>query len=270
MTDGEIATALLDAHDRGVPIAPPSVGDSGFDVHRGYAVAAEVLRRRAARGELPVGRKIGFTNRNIWAQFGVDGPNWAHMYSSTVHTARDNVFDFSLAGTVAPLIEPEIAFKLARPLTDAGLEPARMLESVEWVARSYEIVDCPFPGWTFTAADAAAGSAFHHALILGEPRPLAGRDLTALARALGECKLTLLRDGATADQGVGANALGHPCAALAFLVSLLAKQPQFAPLAAGEIITTGTLTRALPIKRGETWRSETSGIDLPPLSVTFN
>jgi 2-oxo-3-hexenedioate decarboxylase len=50
---------------------------------------------------------------------------------------------------------------------------------------------------------------------------------------------------------------------------MLATQPQFAPLAAGEIITTGTLTAALPIAAGETWTSDIGGLPVAPLTVTF-
>ncbi|MBX9810639.1 MAG: hypothetical protein K2Y16_03370 [Burkholderiales bacterium] len=42
----------------------------------------------------------------------------------------------------------------------------------------------------------------------------------------------------------GANALDHPCLALAFLADILARQQRFDPLAVGEVITTGTLTAA--------------------------
>ena len=62
------------------------------------------------------------------------------------------------------------------------------------------------------------------------------------------------------DRGRGSNALDHPALALAFLADILAKQPAFDPLAAGEIITTGTLTAALPIKAGETWQSRYEGL----------
>jgi 2-oxo-3-hexenedioate decarboxylase len=41
------------------------------------------------------------------------------------------------------------------------------------------------------------------------------------------------------------------------------------PLAAGEIVTTGTLTRALPVKPGETWSTTLSGVALPGISVRF-
>lgn len=41
--------------------------------------------------------------------------------------------------------------------------------------------------------------------------------------------------------------------ALRHLVGVLANDPESPPLAGGEIVTTSTLTRALPIAPGQTW-----------------
>ena len=81
--------------------------------------------------------------------------------------------------------------------------------------------------------------------------------------------MTLKRDDVVMDRGVGANALGHPATALAFLADVLSRQPRFAPLAAGEVITTGTLTAALPIAPGETWTSEYTGLPVTGLQLRF-
>jgi 2-oxo-3-hexenedioate decarboxylase len=40
-------------------------------------------------------------------------------------------------------------------------------------------------------------------------------------------------------------------------------------LAAGEIVTTGTVTRAFPVAPGETWRTELHGLDLPAMTIRF-
>ena len=69
------------------------------------------------------------------------------------------------------------------------------------------------------------------------------------------------------DHGHAANVLDGPLYALRHLVGLLAGEPDNPPLAAGEIVTTGTLTRALPIAPGETWTTELFGVALPGLSV---
>ena len=64
--------------------------------------------------------------------------------------------------------------------------------------------------------------------------------------------------------------LGSPLSAAAHLIAVLAKQPQAKALQAGELVTTGTLTRALPIRAGETWSTVLDGIALPGISVAFH
>ena len=56
-------------------------------------------------------------------------------------------------------------------------------------------------------------------------------------------------------------------AAVRHLVELLARDPDNPPLAAGEIVSTGTLTRAFPVKAGETWTTKLKGIDLEGASL---
>jgi 2-oxo-3-hexenedioate decarboxylase len=71
------------------------------------------------------------------------------------------------------------------------------------------------------------------------------------------------------DSGRGSNVLGSPLAAIAHLVSVLAAQPRHAPLAAGEIVTTGTVTAAHSVRPGEIWQTEVRGIALPRFAVEF-
>ncbi len=255
-----IARELLDALDRGGTILSIVERNPGFDWEQGYAVAAEILKLRRARGEQTLGRKIGFTNRNIWAEYGATAPIWAHVYDRTVVVAERGHAAISLKGSARPRLEPEIAFKLKAPLAAGITGPVRILERIEWVAASFEIVDCHFAEWKFRSADSAADFALHWRLVLGTPYTIRAHEVPALAAQLHDCRVTLKRNVEVRDRGVGAHALGHPASALAHLASVLASQPQFEPLAAGEIITTGTLTAALPIRPGETWSSDYEGL----------
>lgn len=45
--------------------------------------------------------------------------------------------------------------------------------------------------------------------------------------------------------------------------------PQQIQRIAGEVISTGTLTDALPVKPGETWSTEISGLPLLNLTITY-
>jgi len=269
MTIRSIAQELLDALDRGGTIASVAGRNPGFGWDQGYQVAAALLQLRRARGERTIGRKIGFTNRNIWPEYGATAPIWAHVYDRTVIVAEHHRAALSLKGAVRPRLEPEIAFKLKAPLAADITDPAQVLDRIEWVAASFEIVDCHFADWHFKPADSAADFSFHWRLIVGEPHVVRRDEIDALCGSLGSCQVTLSRNGAVKDRGVGANALGHPATALAFLADVLSRQPRFAPLAAGEIITTGTLTAALPIAPGETWTSDYAGLPVTGLQLTF-
>lgn len=255
-----IARELLAALDSGGTMPSIVARDPGFGWPEGYAVAAELAKLRRARGERTVGRKIGFTNRNIWAEYGATAPIWAHVYDGTLVLAAEDRATISLQGSARPRLEPEIAFKLKAPLGAGATAPERVLESIEWYAPSFEIVDCHFADWKFGPADSAADFSLHWRLVVGTPCAVRAADIPALARQLGDCRVALSRDGTIVDRGVGANALGHPATALAHLAEVLSRQPRFEPLQAGEIITTGTLTAAMPIRAGETWSTRYAGL----------
>ena len=84
MDTNAIATELLDALDRSRLITPITVRHPGFGEEAAYEVSAEILHRRRARGEEPIGRKIGFTNCTFWSEHGLYTPIWAHVYDNTV------------------------------------------------------------------------------------------------------------------------------------------------------------------------------------------
>src|SRR5215207_824269 len=66
-----VSRNLLSALDDRVQIAPMSKQNPQFDIDAAYRVTAEIRRLREARGERVLGRKIGFTNRAIWPEYGV-------------------------------------------------------------------------------------------------------------------------------------------------------------------------------------------------------
>ena len=264
----KIADELLDALDRAGTIQSFAGRYPRFGWDDAYRIGAELARRRRARGERPIGRKIGFTNRNIWAEYGATAPIWGTVYDRTVIYAGDGQADLSLRGAVRPRLEPEIAFKLARSVPVGLSDPVQILEHVEWVAASFEIVDCHFADWTFHAADAVADFSLHWRLVIGAPLVVADIDLSALAARLHDFELSLRQNETIVARGTGANALGHPAIALAHLADVLARQGAD-PLVAGEIITTGTLTPAMPIEAGETWRSTYEGLALSGLTLVF-
>jgi 2-keto-4-pentenoate hydratase len=260
------AEIILDAFASKRLIGLLSDRDSMLDEDDAYAIASEVHARRVARGEKPVGRKIGFTNRSIWPEYGVSAPIWGHMYDSTVHYSQGGEARLDIAHLVQPRIEPEIQLHFARtpPVTH---DEAAILECIDWLAQGFEIVQCPFADWRFRAADAIAAFAVHGALVVGTPVAVSG--VEDCAAKLRNFTIALSADGVQQATGGGANVLDSPLLAFAHLAEVLEGQSRFAPVQAGEIVTTGTLTTLMPLTAGETWSTRLDSIELPGLSTTF-
>jgi 2-oxo-3-hexenedioate decarboxylase len=260
-----ISAEVFAALDSGRQVGPFSARASAFDLDQAYRVTAAIRQMREARGEMPVGRKIGFTNRTIWAEYNVNRPIWGYVYDSTVYHLAEIDETFSIVGFIEPRIEPEIVFRLAStPSFD--LDERALLDCIDWVAHGFEIVQSIFPGWKFSVADSVAGLGLHGALLIGPHHPIAER-AEDWNRTLSNFEIDLLKDGAVADHGHSSNVLGGPLSALRHLVDILARDPFNSPLAAGEIVTTGTLTRAFPVSAGATWRTELTGVALDGIRV---
>ncbi len=260
------ARQLLDAFDAGSQIAPLSDSASDLTLARGYEIAAHLHDMRLARGEKPVGRKIGFTNRTIWDIYNVNAPIWGWVYRAGVHELPDSTGSIALPDLPELRIEPEIVFRFGTTPT-AQMNLAELASCVSGIAHGFELVFSPFPGWRFRAPDTAAAFGLHAALVHG-PFQNAAPLLHDDGAALSQLEITLT-GGDCSLQGRGSDVLGGPLQALHFLLDELAASPTTSPLAAGDIVTTGTLTDAVPIHAGETWSTHISGVVLPGLSVTF-
>jgi 2-oxo-3-hexenedioate decarboxylase len=258
------AFALLDT---GRQVAPFSSRLPALDLDQAYRVTAAVRQMREARGEVVVGRKIGFTNRTIWAEYDVYAPIWGYVYDRTVHSLAEIGNSFPLVSFAEPRIEPEIVFGLAKA-PFAGMNERALLACLEWVAHGFEIVQSIFPGWQFSAPDTVVGFGLHAALLIGPRHPIAAA-AGMWHRTIPGFEIDLKRNATLLDHGRATNVLGGPVSAFGHLVQLLARDQVNPPLAAGEIVTTGTLTRAFPVAPGETWTTELAGAALDGIQIKF-
>jgi 2-oxo-3-hexenedioate decarboxylase len=113
-----------------------------------------------------------------------------------------------------------------------------------------------------------AANGVHGALAIG-PRHTIGPRAGQWQKELPGFAVDLLCDGRVMDRGCAANVLDGPVLALRHLVGLLESDGVNPPLAAGDIVTTGTLTRALPVNSGETWSTALHGIALEGIRLRF-
>lgn len=258
----EVGAALTDHHQ----ISTFSSRPSGLTVAEAYRVTPLLRAAFEARGEKITGRKIGFTNREMWKVYGVQSPIWGYVTSRTTHELAHTSI-VSIGDFVEPRIEPEIMFGLmAKPLPD--MSKSALLDCIEWVSLGYEIVQSIFPNWKFAAADTVAANGIHGALLIGTRHTIASRK-AAWARELASFTVELSCDGKLSQRGGGALVLDSPLLALRHLAELTADDVHNPPLCAGEIISTGTLTLAMPVARGQRWTTTVSGIPLEEITVQF-
>jgi 2-keto-4-pentenoate hydratase len=251
--------------------------DQPADLPTAYAAALSVREARIHAGEVPVGYKVGFTNRTIWPIYNVYQPIWGTVWRSTLHqvaSGAPNEGALSLAGLCEPRIEPEIVFGL-RESPPAGCDLAGLAASIDWMAHGFEIVHTHFPGWRFSGAQAVADGGLHGLMLVGHPVKLtAGIDARALASALSGLRVKLYGNEVLKDEGIGANVLDGPLQALLHFLEALRSTPGAPALQAGDVITTGTLTDAHPVRSGETWHTDIAADDplaakLEGLTVRF-
>jgi 2-oxo-3-hexenedioate decarboxylase len=273
MPDIEALAAQIQRLQDTTSLAEPITdGYPGFSIDDAYSVSSRLLELRNAQGWKHVGRKIGFTNRTIYEEYGVYQPIFGYMYDRTVADLAPprTTTDVPLAGLSQPRMEPEIVFKLraAPPLTK---DPVELLGCVEWMAHGMELVQCHFPGWRFQVADTIADGGLHGLYRIGPHVPVSegSEERRRLAEQLATFECTLLCNGEAVSSGGGEVVLGSPLNALAHLIEALVSLPAHPPLEAGEIVTTGTLTAAMPVLPGERWSTRIEGLDVPEISVRF-
>jgi 2-oxo-3-hexenedioate decarboxylase len=218
--------------------AIPPLSDTypDLDLARAYAVQHE---QRRGRGEL-VGWKLGLTSRAKQAQVGVDSPIRGFL-------ATDHVLDLgeplAVRDHISPRCEPEIVFVMGADLSGPSVSATEVLSATAGVAVGIEVLDSRYTDYRFTMPDVVADNASAGRFVVGSPVPVAGIDL----RLVG---VVLEVNGEVVATASGAASLGHPAAAVAWLVRSLAEDGE--GLRKGDAILSGGLTTALPVTVGDT------------------
>jgi 2-oxo-3-hexenedioate decarboxylase len=232
-----------------------------------YAVESEIVTLRKQASHQTAGLKVGYANKAVWRILKLETLVWAHMYDDTVHYAGADDAELALPFYRSPKIEPEIVFRLKHPITAGGLEAAAILEHVDWLAIGFEIIDCPFPDWQFKPADFVAAFGLHLALAIGQPLKIETERIPELVSALANFKIRVSRDCQFVEEGAGKNSLRSPALCLAELAGAVLRQPGASPLAAGDLVSSGTLTNGHRAARGETWHAAVDGLPLSGLTL---
>jgi 2-oxo-3-hexenedioate decarboxylase len=152
---------------------------------------------------------------------------------------------------IHPQAEPEIAVLL-------GKEPSwpatvtSVLSAIEAVFAAIEIIDSRFEDFRYRLADVIADN-------VGAARVALGSRACTVSEA-GDLRLigcVFRSRGEVVGTAAGAAVMGHPAAAVAWLVNALAKRGE--RLSAGSIVLTGGLTAPVSLGRGGAVTAEFDG-----------
>ena len=199
-----------------------------------------------------VGYKIGCTSAVMQQYLAIPHPCGGGVFERVVH---DSGVLLQASDYVRVGVECEIAVRLARDLA-----PSEQPFTAEWVGEAIdayypaiEIVDDRYVQWeTLGAPTLVADDFFAAGCVLGKPvaRSAAPDLLQVTGRAL--------INGAEVGRGTGADVLGHPHNALAWLANHLAAEGK--GLHAGQIVLTGSLVKTIWLNAGDHVTMELEGL----------
>ena len=207
----------------------------------GYAIQAEIAE---LSGQNVVGWKIAATSAAGQRHIRVDGPMAGCLLSAR---ALEGGARMSLAGNNMKVAEAEFAFRMGSPLPKRA-EPYSVAEVLAAVASLHPAIEVPDSRYNdFTRvgeaqliADVACACWF----MIG---PATRADWRALD--LARHGVAAYRNGALAGQGSGANVLGDPRSALAWIANELCTYGD--GLRSGDVVITGTCVTPVPISAGD-------------------
>jgi 2-keto-4-pentenoate hydratase len=218
----------------------------------GYRVQRAVHDLLLPRTGPLVGYKIGCTSAVMQRYLNIPHPCGGGVFARGVHDsgAALRFGDFVRVG-----VECEIAVRLGRDLvaSQAPFTAETVAEAIEAYLPAIEIVDERYAGWeTMGAPTLIADDFFAAGCVLGAA--VQRQDAPDLLAVVGRA----IVNGAEVARGTGADVLGHPHHALAWLANHLAEEGR--RLHAGQIVLTGSLVKTIWLAAGDRVTMELEGL----------
>ena len=239
-----LADKLYLAERDRVAIPPLTTLSDALTLDDAYAIQLTNIDRVTAMGYEISGKKIGLTSPGIQRQLGVDEPDYGHLFAAM--ECREGVID--TAQLIAPKIEAELAFVLGADLTGGKVTARDVCKATEYVVGAFEIVDSRVADWKIKLVDTVADNASSGRYILGEKR------LRVDEVDLPSEYMILYKNGEKVQEGSGANVMGNPCVAVAWLANRL--WGFGVPLKKGEVILSGAFSAAPAAVKGDIFKVE--------------
>ena len=231
------------------PVAPLTERAPDITIDDAYRIQLRMLSHRLAAGERVIGKKIGVTSKVVMDMLNVDQPDFGHLLSGMVASEGEPI---PVSSLIAPKAEAEVAFVLKRDLVGPGVTALDVLRATDFVVPCFEIVDSRIRDWKIRIQDTIADNASCGLLVLGGTR----RDPRELDLAL--AGMVLEKNGEIVSTSTGAAVQGSPLNAVAWLANTLGALG--IPLAAGEVILSGSQSPLVPVAAGDSFLCSVGGL----------
>ncbi|MEU6802681.1 2-keto-4-pentenoate hydratase [Streptomyces neyagawaensis] len=255
----ELAAVLRRAEAGRIPVAPLTEEYEDLDLAGAYAVQEANVRIRLAAGEHLVGRKVGLTSLAMREQLGLPEASFGTLFQSMVIPDGGTIDTREL---ITPRAEAEVGLVLGRRLSGPRVTDAEVRAAVTQVALAVEIIDSRIADWHVSQADTVADNASSARVVVGRPVDATDDLLTGLRD---EC-VGLYADGERVAFGLGAEVLGDPLRAVAWLARTL--HAHGSALHPGELLLTGSVHASVPLTPGSRLAVRSDTGRLPGLTVT--
>lgn len=238
----DYASLLLKAEETQVAIAPITITSPHITVDEAYQIQLDQIAAKVKKGRKIVGKKIGLTSKAMQNMLNVNQPDYGHLLDDMMIVDGDTL---SLQGLIQPKLEFEIAFVLKKDLKGPFVTFQDVIEATDYVVPAIEVIDSRIENWNIKFEDTVADNGSSaRAVIGGKPTSISNVDLSLIGMAV-------YRNGQLLDTAAGAAVMANPIHAVAWLANSIAKYD--ISLYAGEIVLSGALTAAVPVKSGDTF-----------------
>jgi 2-oxo-hept-3-ene-1,7-dioate hydratase len=240
------AAAALDGAERShVQIPLLSEDHPAMTMDDAYAIQAEWVGTKRARGDKVVGWKIGLTSKAMQVALSIDIPDSGVLLRSMV---IKNDATIPPQRFIQPRVEAEIAFVTKTPLAGPGLSRDAIIEATEYIAPALEILDTritrkdPRSGKLRAVFDTIADNAANAGVVLGKPlRFFRDIDLRWVGAVVS-------RNDEVEETGLGAGVLNDPLLSISWLADRLASYGDH--IEAGQILLSGSFIRPVEAPSG--------------------
>jgi 2-keto-4-pentenoate hydratase len=262
MTPAALAAKhLFDAHERRERFEPLPAVVAPRTPDEAYAIQDAFVALRAQKLGAIAGYKVALTSEEMRRFVGVDTPQAGVMFLSTVRRSPARV---RAADYVRLIVEFEVAVEIGEdlPAADKPFSREHVSAAVGAVMPGIEIADDRDADYKQLAKhplDLIADNSWNEGAVLGAPV----KDWRAID--LGAVRGVATINGSKAGEGRGADCMGHPLDALAWLADHLASIGR--GLLRGDVVITGSIITSKTVKAGDRVRFELEHLGAAELAI---